>query len=882
MKARIQKNTADGNNVLLSIGIIVKNEEKYLASCLDALKPLLMGVRCELVIVDTGSADRTRDIALKYTDKLYHFDWVNDFSAARNYCLEQCTGEWFMFLDADEVFDDLREMLLFFSDQNALNKFNSATYMRRDYSNPDGSEWTNFTVHRIVKRFEGLHFINPIHEGFNEFPGPQADLRTFVHHWGYAFENEAQAQSKKQRNLTLLYKELERKPDDLRIYLQILNDLEAKERARLLPEVFEKARAQTDNPWSAVVFTRVIIYHYRRGETDKSLGYIHEYFELFGAQPENVLLLELYVIMGDILQLQEKYDEALGAFDNYFKRYKLYTAGRLSTLGFGAMPFEYCDADGYEMVRNAYDAVVQKKNASKNAGEVVLSIGMIVRNEEQYLPACLDALKPLRERINCELVIVDTGSEDRTLQIALGHTNKLFHYEWADDFSAARNFGLEKCTGKWFMFLDADEIFGDLTDIINFLSDENLNRKYNSAYYVIHNYATPEHDTYLTQQALRIARRTPKLCFTGAIHEYLNAETPACFLNSYVRHYGYAYADPQARHAKDARNLALLEKELLDKPGDMRTITHILALSNVDFDRKHDLIQGVLSSVSDDVFSFALLHCASVVYAEAGEEDKALEVLDIAGKHAAPDNAILAEVYASKAVLLYRRRQYSEAIKYIEMYLEYYEKHEHGKLDMSVFSAVASNYLTPDSRDELKGTLALCAEALDAEETYSALKNNTDLSDKLTVMNREDIEAHLNLLSNSQPDLPRLAINYMDEQFYVAGIRHLMFGVLLFEAGLRTKKAELSDGERAELYAGYAKYAALYTANIYNPGLLNEDDIGVLPEGHRFGYYLTAAEKELEADNKVGYIRELKKALVSCKGMTNVIKFLLEEFTAKL
>lgn len=73
--------------VTFSLCMIVKNEERVLRRCLDSVKAVID----EFVIVDTGSTDGTKAIIKEYTDKEYHFDWVHDFAAARNYAFEQCT-----------------------------------------------------------------------------------------------------------------------------------------------------------------------------------------------------------------------------------------------------------------------------------------------------------------------------------------------------------------------------------------------------------------------------------------------------------------------------------------------------------------------------------------------------------------------------------------------------------------------------------------------------------------------------------------------------------------------------------------------------------------------------------------------------------------------
>jgi len=84
--------------MLLSAALIVKNEEKFLGTCLRSLK----GLADEVVVVDTGSTDRTADIAIAEGARLYHRPWTGDFSAARNEALNLARGEWILYIDADE------------------------------------------------------------------------------------------------------------------------------------------------------------------------------------------------------------------------------------------------------------------------------------------------------------------------------------------------------------------------------------------------------------------------------------------------------------------------------------------------------------------------------------------------------------------------------------------------------------------------------------------------------------------------------------------------------------------------------------------------------------------------------------------------------------
>ena len=84
---------------------------------------------------------------------------------------------------------------------------------------------------------------------------------------------------------------------------------------------------------------------------------------------------------------------------------------------------------------------------------IPVSVCMIAKNEEQYIEQCLRRLL----RYNMEIIVVDTGSTDRTKEIAARYTDKLFEFEWCDDFSAARNFAVSKASNNWVLILDCDE-----------------------------------------------------------------------------------------------------------------------------------------------------------------------------------------------------------------------------------------------------------------------------------------------------------------------------------------------------------------------------------------------------------------------------------------
>jgi glycosyltransferase involved in cell wall biosynthesis len=166
--------------------MIVKNGGNSFVKCLDALDSLRkpLGANCELIIADTGSTDKTPEIAEKYADKFLTVPWNNDFSEARNVTLKSSKGEWFMFIDADEELAGGAEIADFFLSGDYKN-FNSATYIQRNYSDLAATSYTDYRPGRMTKITPETIFEGNVHEALVGFGEPMKHFKCFVHHFGY-------------------------------------------------------------------------------------------------------------------------------------------------------------------------------------------------------------------------------------------------------------------------------------------------------------------------------------------------------------------------------------------------------------------------------------------------------------------------------------------------------------------------------------------------------------------------------------------------------------------------------------------------------------------------------------------------------------------------
>lgn len=144
----------------ISLCMIVKNEEEVISRCLESVADLVD----EIIIVDTGSTDRTKELVAAFTDQIYDFPWIDDFAAARNYAFEQGTMDYCMWLDADdillpqdrEMFRQVKDTLT--PDVNVvMMKYNTAF-------DANGNVTFSYYRERIIKNKVGMRWVGAVHE----------------------------------------------------------------------------------------------------------------------------------------------------------------------------------------------------------------------------------------------------------------------------------------------------------------------------------------------------------------------------------------------------------------------------------------------------------------------------------------------------------------------------------------------------------------------------------------------------------------------------------------------------------------------------------------------------------------------------------------------
>lgn len=271
----------------ISVCIIGKDEEKNIEKCLEPLTHYPF----EIIYVDTGSTDRTKELAAKYTDHIYDFEWIGDFSAARNFSLSKASHNYVLVLDCDEYLIEL--------DLDGLNAAIEAhprgsvgQLLRKSYS--DVKYAKDYALERIDRLFHkrNFHYIYLIHEQVADIRTDSTeyeryDIPATVDHVGYVGTDD-EKRIKAERNNALLFKEIERNPTEPYFYFQVAqsyNLIEDYESAYIYYKKAFELPLNLDNLWVHLMANNFINVMVQTGRAAEALAlYIPVYHDYAGSQ----------------------------------------------------------------------------------------------------------------------------------------------------------------------------------------------------------------------------------------------------------------------------------------------------------------------------------------------------------------------------------------------------------------------------------------------------------------------------------------------------------------------------------------------------------------------------------------------------------------------
>lgn len=146
--------------ISISLCMIVKNEEDVIGRCLESVK----NVADEIIIVDTGSQDKTEEIARKYTKNIYHFAWIDDFSAARNFSFSKATKDYILWLDADDVIEEKYQKMFLELKQSLSPEVDIVMLPYHIAFDEENNPTYSYYRERLIRRQAHFHWAGAIHE----------------------------------------------------------------------------------------------------------------------------------------------------------------------------------------------------------------------------------------------------------------------------------------------------------------------------------------------------------------------------------------------------------------------------------------------------------------------------------------------------------------------------------------------------------------------------------------------------------------------------------------------------------------------------------------------------------------------------------------------
>jgi len=291
--------------------MIVKGEEKSLKSCLNNVREYVD----EIIIVDTGSKDKTKDIAKKFTKNVYDYKWCDDFSKARNFSISKASNDWILILDADEMVKsfNIEEVKEFMNNDNLrVGKIKIVNIIDGQKNSMKSTEWVSRFFNKNEFYYEGMIHEQLIHKLKKQHKIKKIGIE--VEHLGYIQET-VEGKNKIQRNKDLISKAIKENLRDPYLYYQLGKTYYMAEEYNIACNHFDKAIKLCDNFLYSYAEDLIVSYGYslincERYEKALELGSYNKYFK---ESPDyNFIVGLIYLNNGKFDKAVEEFEKCIG------------------------------------------------------------------------------------------------------------------------------------------------------------------------------------------------------------------------------------------------------------------------------------------------------------------------------------------------------------------------------------------------------------------------------------------------------------------------------------------------------------------------------------------------------------------------------------------
>jgi len=857
VKRRMAINTLDinldelnftSNEQSISLCMIVKNEEDNLKECLESVKNLVD----EIIIIDTGSSDKTKEIASKYTKNVFNYIWDNDFSKARNESLKYSTKDWILFLDADEVLNinDIKTIKKAIQDNSAI----AYNLKLKDFK--------TFNLLRLFRNLPEIFFRGRIHEQVTQSLIDNLKINNLeiknldvtIYHKGY---NQSSLDNKINRNIELLEKSL---LDENIITIE------------------------------KIYYLNKLLFHYRnlktKSEIENIINSLSEIIHKFSKNLNfnDVTILDSYLNIVEYFIKAEDYNKALKySIDGMnFYQSSPYFLSFMADIFLNLKIYPSCkivcencirEIENDNYLKSQFFSVSKDDLKEKiyicqknNTNRIKISACIIAKDEDEFIEKCIKSVIDIVD----EVIVLDTGSKDNTVQIAKESGAKVFYQEWKDNFSHAKNKAIDLACGDWILFLDADEYLinsQNQKENIRFLAENNKALAYNLT--------RIESEGKQRISLTRMFRKHNKIRFEGMIHEQINPsieevcekENLLVYNSSLeLEHYGYLNKVIEKKETHQ-RNIRILKKAIDIEKDNFKVLLYykiklaveLLNMGKSSIEEKEEAkklfyeLFNLLSSKNNkfDISRFPPIIQFGHVYTDLLIEERNLklanDVLNLC-LSAIPKSIIL---NYKKANLYHSLKQYLKAIETFNKCLYYYQTDDYDKFSLNDPQIINKYipYMIGVNFEFLK-SYQVAKEWY--EEVYNIDKDLLYLKEGLKEVNSKAVENKLSLcmiVKNQEKNIGEC----------LKSVKNLVDEIVIVDIGSTDLTVEIAKKFGARVYnlecennfnlaKNYCIQLALYNWILFLDAdeilLTTKDNIKLLiNDSSKFGYYISSVLK---------------------------------------
>ena len=536
---------------------IVRDDAVHLRKSIESL----CGQVDELIVGDTGSRDDSAGVAAALGSAVCSVPWTDDFAAARNAVLARATGDWIIFIDADEYFsEETRAHIRAVIEQADGSGSEVLLVPWRNIDEESGEILLDSYAPRIFHRRTGRRYVGRIHEELRDADGTiplscvvAPTLLTLVH-TGYS---KALTQTKGERNLRLLLDEVQHSehPERCWRYLAETYDNLGDERMAERYALLNIGLGRQSLVYASLCWRILLrIYEAQPARREKRLVVAEQAVREFPELPE------MHAEYAEALAALHRYPEAIAA-----ARTALQTES--PTAGTERSFFTDEMRAGLERRAAIWERIAARAKAMR------ISAAVFVRDDARDMETWLANTAVYAD----ERIVVDTGSSDGTHELAEAVEAHVIDFAWRDDFAAARNAAIGAVHGDWVAVLDADESFFDPSEVRTYLAMVDVTMPSVDAVLLPIIHVDEDAGERETGRAphVRLLRMGRGLFYEGRVHEALKKQggEPVLYhepIALAIRHVGYSTGRIRAKHE---RNLALMERHIEEaglQAGDCR------------------------------------------------------------------------------------------------------------------------------------------------------------------------------------------------------------------------------------------------------------------------------------------------------------------------